>query len=148
MRTHFWHIVFLFLYVILAYLGYAWLAANGRLAAWIPLTDFFLMALAIMRLVRLFTYDLNTAFIRGWFADADPRSLAGTLGALINCPWCTGLWCALLVVFFYFATPIAWYAILVLALAALGSLFQLIANLVGWYAEYKKDEVHSIALPR
>lgn len=147
MRTHFWHIALLFLYVVLGLLGYSWLAGHDRLSTWVPFTDFILMALAVQRLVRLFTYDSMTRFIRGWFADADPRSLMGTLGELVNCPWCTGLWCALLVGFFYFATPIAWYAILVLALASVGSFIQLLANLIGWNAEYKKAETNAIALP-
>jgi len=47
------------------------------------------------------------------------------------------------VVFAYHATPIAWYAILVLALASAASFLQLLANLVGWHAEAKKLEVQS-----
>ena len=129
MRFHFWHTV----------IAYGFLASTGRLVAYVPVGDFVLMTLAIMRLTRLFTYDAITQFVRDWFAGADPRSLRGSLGTLINCPWCTGLWFALVVVFFYFATPaIAWYAILMLALAAAGSFLQLIANYVGWSAEERK----------
>jgi hypothetical protein len=106
------------------------------------------MALATQRMTRLFTYDLITRFIRDWFAGHDDRSFLGTLGALINCPWCTGLWFAFLVVFFYFAVPLAWYIILMLAIASVGSFFQLVANWVGWSAEAKKRECQSIALPR
>ena len=93
--------------------------------------------------MRLFTYDAITAFIREWFEGADPESFRGSLGTLINCPWCTGLWFALVVVFAYFATPIAWYGILVLALASSASFLQLLANLIGWQAQAKKLEVES-----
>ena len=72
-----------------------------------------------------------------------PRELPRLPRTLINCPWCTGLWFALVVVFAYHATPIAWYAILVLALASAASFLQLLANLVGWHAEAKKLEVQS-----
>ena len=99
-----------------------------------------LMALAVFRLVRLTTYDIITQFVRDWFVGADPRTLPGTLGALINCPWCTGLWYAFIVAFAYFATPYSWFVIFVLALAALGSFFQVLANLIGWHAEGKKRE--------
>ena len=143
MKFHFWNAFFLLFFVAVAVFGYGWLADHGRLTASVSLADFLLMALAAQRLVRLFAYDHVTAFIRNWFVGADSRSLLGTLGALVNCPWCTGLWFALVVVFFYFATPVAWYAILVLALSSVVTLFQLLAALVGWNAEVKKKAAQS-----
>ncbi len=131
-------------YVVVAVAAYSWLAVNGRLAQWVPLGDFFLMAFAIFRLVRLFTYDSITQFIRDWFHGKSTTSFLGTLGTLVNCPWCTGLWFALVVVFGYFATPAAWYLILVLALASIASFFQLLSNLIGWSAEAKKKEARSL----
>lgn len=125
-------------------LGYDWLAVHNRLVSWVPVTDFFLMTLATMRLVRLFTYDNIMTFVRDWFKDSSPESLAGSLGTLINCPWCSGLWFALVITFFYFATPIAWYAIFVLALGALASSFQVFTNWIGWSAEFKKKQVQSL----
>lgn len=135
-------------FAVLVVIGIAWLDAAGRLASFIPLTDFVLMALAIYRLVHLFTYDRITAFIREWFVGFDETSFAGTLGHLINCPWCTGLWFAFVVVFFYFATPYAWYLILILALSSLASFLQVLTNLIGWSVEVKKREAQGIALPR
>ncbi|MBI2025290.1 DUF1360 domain-containing protein [Candidatus Kaiserbacteria bacterium] len=140
MAFHFWYTALSIFFIALMAAGYLWLADTGRLFASVPPTDFFLMALAVMRLVRLFTYDIITAFIRDWFKGADPRSLSGALGGLLNCPWCTGLWFAPVVVFFYFATPVAWYAILVLALSASATFLQLLANLAGWSAELKKKQ--------
>lgn len=140
MKFHFWYTALSLFFAALAVWGYVWLAENGRLVAWIPLADFFLMVLATQRLTRLATYDIITAFVREWFAGEDPESLRGTLGALLNCPWCTGLWFALVVAFFYFATPIAWYAILVLALSSVATFIQLLANFIGWSAEVKKKE--------
>lgn len=144
MRFHFWYTVSSLFFIALAAGAYSWLAEHGRLVAWIPFTDFLLMALATMRLVRLFTYDIITAFIRNWFVGAEPESLRSTLGALINCPWCTGLWFAFLIAFAYLATPVAWYAILVLALSTLATSLQILTNLVGWSAELKKKEAQSM----
>ncbi len=149
MRFHFWHTALSLFFAALAVVGYLWLSATGPLSGFVPARDFILMALAIQRLVRLFTYDAITAFIRNWFAGADPRTFRGALGTLINCPWCTGLWFSLLVVFCYFMWPVAsWYAILVLALASVASILQITANYVGWSAEGKKRECESIPLPR
>ena len=149
MRFHFWHTVLSLFFAALAVWAYLWLSASGHLATFIPAGDFFLMVLAILRLVRLFTYDTITQFMRDWFVGANPRSFLGSMGTLVNCPWCTGLWFSLIVVFFYFATPIiAWYAILVLALSSLAAMLQMTANYIGWSAEAKKQECRSPILPR
>ena len=145
MTFHFWHTTLSLFYAAVAVLAYCWLEEAGRLPgpSAVSVLDIALMTLAVARLVRLFTYDNITQFIREWFKDADPRTLAGSLGTLINCPWCTGLWWALIVGFLYFATPVAWYGILVLAIASLASYLQLLGNLIGWHAEAKKLEVES-----
>ncbi len=148
MKFHFWHTFLSFFFLALAVLGLLWLDASGSLSSWVPLADFVLMALAVQRLVRLFTYDNIPGFVREWFKGEDPESFLGSLGTLINCPWCTGLWFSLIIVFFYFLTPYAWYGILVLALSSTGSFIQLLANYLGWAAEAKKREAESNFLPR
>jgi hypothetical protein len=141
MKIHTWNVVFSAFFAVLLFYGVWWLAASRLIFYDVPVRDLVLIALAIFRLVRLFTYDVITAFIRNWFVDAPENSLGHTLGALLNCPWCTGLWFSFVVVFFYFATPYSWPVILVLALAALASLMQVLSNWVGWSAEAKKRSV-------
>jgi hypothetical protein len=138
MKFHFWNIVFLLFFVLVAGLSYAWLFVSGRLSVGVPLFDFVLMALSVQRLIQLFTYDLVIAFVRDWLKESDSQTFRGTLGVLLNCPWCTGLWVALFVTYCYFATPFAWYVILFLALSSLASLLQVLINLIGWKAEEKK----------
>ena len=140
MKFHFWHTNLSIFFIALAALAYYYLATHGKLAPWIPLSDFLLIALAVMRLVRLFTYDSITAFVREWFYGASEKSLLGSFGTLINCPWCMGLWFSLIVLFFYFLSPLSWYGILVLALSTVASILQLFANFLGWSAEAKKRE--------
>lgn len=141
MRSAFWNVVFALFFAALVLIGVDWLSRMNLLTRTISVGDFFLMALAIFRLVRLASYDVITKFIRDAVAGADPQSFSGTFSALLNCPWCTGLWFSFFVVFFYFATPIAWPIILVLALAGIASFFQVLSNLVGWHAEGKKRQV-------
>jgi len=131
-RFHAWHTFFSLLFAILVIWGGAWLHDTSRLSVWVPTFDFFLMALAVFRLTRLFVYDTITQFIRDWFAGSNSRTFSGTLGTLINCPWCVGLWFGFLVPFFYYATPYAWFVILVFALGAVGSFVQILANLIAW----------------
>jgi hypothetical protein len=137
----FWSIFFSVFFAALAIMGLEWLIARDLIATWITPWEFVLLSLAVFRLVRLFSYDLITAFLREWLAGREQNTFLGTLSSLITCPWCTGLWFSSFVIFFYFATPYAWPVILVLAVAGAASLMQILANLIGWHAEGKKLEV-------
>ncbi|MDB5189371.1 MAG: hypothetical protein JWL82_328 [Parcubacteria group bacterium] len=140
LRNHFWNIFLSIFFAALLAFGIWYLVETGSFARNLSVADFFLMALAVWRLTRLFTYDAITKFIRDWFVGARPESFRGAFHTLLNCPWCTGLWFGATVVFFYFLTPYAWPVVLVLAVAAVGSFFQILSNLVGWHAEYKKTQ--------
>ena len=116
------------------------LGKQGRIFYDVPTRDIILLSLAIFRLIRLFTYDQITQFIRDWFAGAAPNSLRHSLGVLINCPWCIGLWFSWLMVTFYFGSIYSWPIILILAGAAIASLIQILSNWIGWNAELSKIE--------
>jgi hypothetical protein len=141
LRLHLWSILLSLFFAALLAFGIWYLSISGGFNRAVGFGDILLMSLAVWRLTRLFTYDAITKFIRDWFVGARPESLRGTLFTLITCPWCTGLWFGATVVFFYFLTPYAWPVMLVLAIAALGSFFQVLSNLVGWSAEAKKRQV-------
>jgi len=118
-----------------------------------PMT-FFILALAIFRLTRLIVHDKITAFFREQFYDvvetktkrylekpaSGPRR---TMADLLSCPWCIGMWASATILFFYHLTLHAWFPILFFALAGLGTLFQLLANIFGWKAEQLKRENES-----
>lgn len=141
MKNAFWSIVYGLFFVLLVFIGTGWLVETGMLGRYVSLGDFLLMTLAVFRLVRLVSYDVITQFIRDAIKNAPHGTFVGTFSQLIHCPWCTGLWFSFFVVFFYFATPIAWPIILILALAGVAAIIQLLANLIGWSAEYKKRVV-------
>ena len=141
MKSAFWNSVYGLFFVALVLLGSDWLMKEGLLARYVSLGDFLLMALAIFRLIRLTSYDVITAFIRDGVANAPKDSFVGTFSQLVHCPWCTGLWFSFFVVFAFYALPIAWPIILILALAGVASLIQILSNLIGWHAEGKKRQV-------
>lgn len=140
MKT-FWNIMFSLFFIVLACAGLAYLAQEGKLLTDIAFVDFILLSLATFRLVRLFSYDHITEALRSIGRDR-PGTFLGTIHDLITCPWCTGMWFAFLTYLGYalsreFAMPV----ILILSIAALASVFQIFANLVGWNAEDAKLEV-------
>jgi len=126
----FWNIVFILAYIFLVLASGIILYSVDRLPNHINVFDFFILSLAIFRLIRLFVYDWITKFIRDYFGTFQngPRK---TMSDLLSCPWCTGIWAAFFVSFSYFLTPIAWYPIFLIALAGAATYLQLIIIRIG-----------------
>ncbi len=137
-----WSILFsVFFLALLIGAGY-YLAMTGRLIADIPWSDLILLSLATFRLVRLFTYDHITDFLRDWTANARSGTFLGTVKDLLGCPWCTGVWFAALAYFGYaLSREMVMPIVLVLAIAGIASLLMIFTNLLGWNAEDKKLDV-------
>lgn len=124
----------------------------------VPPFDAIIMAFATFRITRLMVYDKITRWFRELFAQRHTYEEGGvtyveirpytsglrhTIYDLLQCPWCIGIWSALIVVFFYFTFVWAWSVIFFLALAGAGSLLQVLANGVGWRAEALKLDAQS-----
>ena len=150
---YFWNIVFMLFYLSLLAMATIILSS----VAYRPLQsltpyDMVIISLATFRLVRLFVYDGMTKFFREQFYDAKvgrggkvtlykpERGPRRTLADLTACPWCFGIWSATMITFFYALTPWAYFPILMLAIAAVGSFLQITMNLIGHRAEQAKQE--------
>ena len=101
--------------------------------------DVALLSLATFRLIRLMSFDKILAFVRNWFLDEQddgtykkpkggPRR---TIAELVECPWCTGIWATLFASILYFSSDIGRFAVILLAVAAVGSFFQVFSAMIG-----------------
>lgn len=98
--------------------------------------DIFIMALATFRIIRLVTFDKVFSFARVIFMDTLPdgtevkpsHGFRRAIAELMECMWCTGVWAALFVLVLYMLTPIGRFGALILAIAALGSFFQVVSR--------------------
>ncbi|HEY0964380.1 MAG TPA: DUF1360 domain-containing protein [Candidatus Paceibacterota bacterium] len=137
---YFWNFVFAFFFFVLVVMGTIILEGEARLQ-WTELTlvDYALITLATWRLTQLFVYDSITKFFREQFWDLrkvgknvvlqkPPFGPRRTLADLLSCPWCTSLFMAATVLFFYLLSSYAVFPVALLAIGAVASLFQLIAN--------------------
>lgn len=153
---YFWNLVFLAFFGCLVFLATIVLESEAiKSYDALTITDYVLMTLAAFRLTRLVVYDKIFAFFRDQFYDVSetkgklflvkpetgPRR---TLADLTSCPWCIGIWMAAMVSFFYLLTPYAFFPVLLLALSAVATSLQLLANLVGWRAEQLKSDVEGM----
>ncbi len=167
---NFWNFIFTLFFAVLFGFATYYLWQVGAFPTRVNFFDVALITLATFRLTRLFVYDKIMQFVRDWFLNkavsvGDEGELLivrskpvdgpfRTISELLSCPWCIGMWAALVVSFFYFLTPYAWFPIFVLAISSLGTLFQLFANMLGWRAEALKVSVEghgtsdSNSLPR
>lgn len=119
-------IIFLILVILLTLYLKNQISPNYHISPY----DFVLLILATFRLVRLFTYDSVTGYIRRYLAGFE-KGPGKTLSNLINCPWCTGVWMSLITTFVYFAVSYSWVFILILALAGAGTFIQIIVWKIG-----------------
>ena len=150
---YFWNFVFTLFFGALVVMGAIILETEGyRPLSELELFDFVLISLATFRLIRLFVYDAITKFFREQFYDATTvgknivlekpaKGPRRTIADLLSCPWCFGVWAAAMVTFFYVLTPYAYYIVFFLAIGAVATFFQLLANLIGWKAEEVKQKV-------
>ncbi|MED1202539.1 DUF1360 domain-containing protein [Heyndrickxia acidicola] len=105
----------------------------------------FLLSIASFRLTRLIVYDQITSFIRRPFheeiEETGPdgtvetyiqikgKGLRHWIGELLSCYWCTGIWCAALLYLLWCLAPrIAEPAVLILAIAGIGSVIETVVR--------------------
>jgi hypothetical protein len=120
----FWHLVFSVVFVFLVVLLTYYLKINDKMIYEIPTFDFIVLVLATFRLIRLFTYDDVTEYIRNYLAKFE-KGPKRVLYNLLDCPWCTGVWMSFVVATLYMAVPYSWIFLLILATAGAGSFIQI-----------------------
>jgi hypothetical protein len=103
--------------------------------------DLAFLGLGTFRLVHLLTYDKIFDIVRNSFMDRNGSRLVKAdhgwrrlVCEFIECIWCTGMWSGLFAVTIYFLGSWGRFAVIVLAVAGLGSLFQVISKAI---AEHK-----------
>ncbi|KKT88582.1 MAG: hypothetical protein UW95_C0023G0011 [Parcubacteria group bacterium GW2011_GWC1_45_14] len=134
------HFISMLAYGALVFIAISILYSLGKIGTKIPSFDLVILGLATFRLTHLFVYDMVTDYIRDYFGKFE-RGAGKTLSELLNCPWCTGVWAALFIGFFYLLTPLAFYPIFFVALAGIGSIFQIISIYIVRLtpSQYKKE---------
>lgn len=104
---------------------------------WIHL---FVLIFAAFRLTHLVVYDKITAFLRKPFIETtmdydengnaqEIAKIKGTgfrhwMGTLLSCHWCTGVWCAILVVLVDLYAPVAFPLLVILAVAGAAAVME------------------------
>ncbi len=135
-EQHFWNGVALFVYAALCGISFWLIGEYGSIEpASLGFFDLFLLGLGAFRLIHLLTYDKIFDMVRTAFMDREgarlkkaERGWRRLVCEFMQCIWCTGMWSGLIVITIYFLGPWGRFAVLVLAVAGLGSLFQIVSK--------------------
>jgi hypothetical protein len=128
-----WNIAATVAFVMLLLLSFALIGGwEGRASFFsLNLLDLVLIALATFRLAHLLTFDKIFDFVRDYFLNdgAKPRwGFRRLVAELLECPWCTGIWSAVIALTLYLVHDFGAFVVLVFAIAGVASILQLVCS--------------------
>jgi hypothetical protein len=142
------------IFIVLFFAALGLLYYQGRLPQSIPVIDLVLLGFAAARLTDVISTDEAMKWLREPFVRLEHTEIAGhdtetrvgrglglrrTIGELLSCPWCVGVWIAAGLTYLYFLIPhITWLFILALAVAEIGSILQTITTILVRLEKYFK----------
>lgn len=142
-EQRFWNVVALAFFICLCALSVGLISrfATTELSN-LGFFDLTLLGLATFRLVHLLTYDKIFDFVRAPLMDGSgnrlkkaPSGWRRLVFEFLECIWCTGMWSGLFAVTIYLLGTWGRFAVIVLAVAGLGSLFQVISKTIAEAAQ-------------
>lgn len=137
----FWNILSLLVYAFLVVVVGRMLSHKGIHPMKIPVWEWIIMVLATYRMTRLLVYDKIFKFLRDLTRISYTHGFFVSMKNLITCPWCAGIWTALMVVCLEFLIPHGIWLNYLLAVAGAGTMILVTTNILGLSAEKKQMEV-------
>ena len=143
-RHKFWNFLATIIYIILFILtGYIFKRKEINIEE-IRLWEMFLLALATYRLTRILVFDKIFKFFRDFIRSKSKLYLFYVVREIITCPWCAGVWTAMLIVVVYFLVPYGKLLIYLLAISGVASFFVIFVNYFGLSTEEKQHKVREL----
>jgi len=140
-RDHaFWNPLFILFFLVLGGGVYFLFSRESWFLNELYALNFFsliILGLATFRVIRLMTYDKITQFLREPFLNkvegGYQKPAVGfrrAVAELFECVWCTGAWAAVCVYSAYLFAPWGVFAVYILAISALGTVFQNFSQMI------------------
>ena len=136
-----WNFLSLVVYAALVGVTGHFFEKKGMEISSIPFWEWVIMALATYRLTRIMVYDRIFKFFRDFVRAHDHIGLMISLKNMITCPWCAGVWAALVVFLFQYFVPYGSLLNILLSVAGAGSFLVVWANLTGLKTEKAQTEL-------
>lgn len=123
-----WNFASLFVYFMLLIVVAALVDKKGVDFTEVKTRDIIIMMIATYRLTRIIVFEKIFKFFRDFVKARTRYSLLNTLRFIITCPWCMGVWMALIVVLLFFIIPYGEIIVYIMAIAGVASFIIMIAN--------------------
>ncbi len=136
-----WNFFSLLVYAALVAVVGIFFEKRGMKPEDIPVWDWIIMSLATYRLTRVMVYDRIFKFFRDFVRANDRMGLMISLKTMITCPWCAGVWAALVVFLFQYFVPYGNLLNYLLSISGVGSFILVISNLAGLKTEKAQTEI-------
>ncbi len=106
--------------------------------------DIVLMSIATYRLTRILVFDKIFKLFRDFLKSRDNLSVFYVIREIITCPWCAGVWVALIVTAIYFMVPFGDIFIILLTISGIASFLVVSVNFIGLSTEEKQHKVKQL----
>ncbi|MBL7113910.1 MAG: DUF1360 domain-containing protein [Bacteroidales bacterium] len=133
--------VFYAVFVVL--LGYI-LNKKGIKIEDIKLWDLAILSLATYRLTRILVFDKIFKLVRDFIKSRSRLYVFQVIKEIITCPWCAGVWVALVVVILYYLVPFGNIFIYLMVISGIASFFVVTVNFIGLSTEEKQHIVKDL----
>ena len=104
-----------------------------------------LMVLATYRLTRILVFDKIFKLFRDFFRIHQRLYVFYVVKEIITCPWCAGVWVALIIVAIWFFVPFGQLFIILLAISGVASFIVILVNFYGLQTEEKQFDIREKA---
>ena len=143
-RQKSWNFLATLFYVIcFIALGYA-LKKNEIGSDDIKFRDMALMTLATYRLTRLLVFDSIFKLFRDFVKSRANYLVFYVTREIITCPWCAGVWAAIIIIAIYYFVPFGQILIILFAISGVASFIVILVNCFGLTTEEKQHRVKDL----
>jgi len=125
----------IFVFLIVLSISIYLLQQTGFKIEEVTILDLVIITLATFRVIRMLMYEKVFGIIRYLINSRGDKLFFNSLGNLVKCPWCTGVWAALFAFDLHYLIPYGLYLNYLLAIAGVASVLVVAVNNMN----YKSD---------
>jgi hypothetical protein len=143
-QEKFWNFLATLFFIAMVILVGFLMDKNGKKIDDIKLIDLTMMALATYRLTRILVFDKIFKLFRDFIRSRSRLYLFFVIREIITCPWCAGVWVALVIVVLFFFVPYGKLFIYLMAISGVASFFVVFINNIGLSTEERQHRVQQL----
>jgi hypothetical protein len=108
------------------------------------LGDIALLSVATYRFTRILVFDKIFKFFRDFLKSREKLYVFYVIKEIITCPWCAGVWVALIMTAMYYLVPFGDIFAILLTIAGIASFITVSVNFIGLSTEEKQHKVKEL----